>query len=145
MMVRASTPSPIAPLSQQYAARGGKKKRTREVKSSSPFAGRDRFICVYPTQQRGTAQPISAGLRRFCAGDIDRLTRGTRCAAISVERMMVLMKRHYQETAVLLFVGILLLFGGMFSAGLGRLGGVLVIASSIALLLGIIDQRRGAQ
>jgi hypothetical protein len=59
--------------------------------------------------------------------------------------MVELMKRDYQEMAGLLFVGILLLFGGMFSAGLGLLGGMLVIASSIALLVGVIGQYRGAR
>ena len=46
---------------------------------------------------------------------------------------------------VVLFVGILLLFGGMYSAGLSQLGGILVIASGIALLVGVISQRHSAR
>ena len=55
------------------------------------------------------------------------------------------MRRDYREIAGLLFVGILLLFGGMSSTGLGLLGGTLVIASGIALLVGVISQRRGTR
>ena len=55
------------------------------------------------------------------------------------------MQRNYQELAGLLFVGLLLLFSARFSAGLGLLGMMLVIASGIGLLVGILSQRRNAR
>jgi hypothetical protein len=105
----------------------------------------------YEEGQRGRNAPKNASeaapvasaleLRRFTRGR----ARGTPYAAISVERKVELMERHYEGIAVLLFIGILLIFGGLFSDALGQLGGVLVIVSSIALLLGVIGQRRGAR
>jgi hypothetical protein len=55
------------------------------------------------------------------------------------------MERHYQGIVVLLFLGILLTFSGSVpDNGLGQLGWSLVIASGIALLLVVINQRRSA-
>ncbi|HET9222905.1 MAG TPA: hypothetical protein VFO07_10395 [Roseiflexaceae bacterium] len=55
------------------------------------------------------------------------------------------MVRQYPYIVVLLFVGVLLTFSaGMANEGLSRLGFLLVVASGIALLLGIIRQRRGS-
>jgi hypothetical protein len=54
------------------------------------------------------------------------------------------MVRQYPYIVVMLFVGILLIFSaGMPNEGISRLGFLLVVASGIALLLGIIRQRRG--
>jgi hypothetical protein len=55
------------------------------------------------------------------------------------------MVRDYPYIVVLLFVGILLTFSaGMADEGLSRLGFMLIIASGIALLLGIVRRRRGS-
>jgi hypothetical protein len=52
------------------------------------------------------------------------------------------MERHYPAIVVLLFVGILLTFSaGLADEGLSRLGFVLVLASGVALLVGIIRRR----
>ena len=53
------------------------------------------------------------------------------------------MERRYQDLGALLVVGIILIFGGLYSDGLGLLGWILVIMSGIALLVGAIDRRRG--
>lgn len=72
-------------------------------------------------------------------------SRGTPCAATSIERMVDLMERRYQDLGALVVIGIILIFGGLYSDGLGLLGWMLAIMAGIALIVGAIGRRRGTR